>query len=186
MNSMLLNKYKLLFILIVSISAITIFLWAYTIYDNQSRTQQVQGVTDGRQIVFNDEYIDIFDSNQTKITEEKQTKNFYDKPVVKRWFQYYEKDELKNGFEAFYMMDQVTNNDELIDSWIKKLGITNSPKTKILGCNDNIFYKLSDNNVLPINYYLTIKGNRVFLLKHYDQLKVNKYFLNVNNFCLKN
>jgi hypothetical protein len=186
MNSMLQNKFNLIFIFIVSLSAITIFLWAYTIYDNQNRTQQVQGVTDGRQVVFNDEYIDIFDANQTKITEEKQASNYYDKPVVKRWFSFYEKDGLKNGFEAFYMMDQVTNNDELIDAWIKKLGITNSPKLKILGCNDNLFYKLSDNNVLPINYYLTIKGNRVFLLKHYDQLRANKYFLNMNNFCLKN
>jgi hypothetical protein len=186
MNSILRNKFNLLFILIVLISAITVFLWAYTIYDNQSRTNQVQGVTDGRIVIFSDEFIDIFDSNKISITEEKQSPNYYDKPVVKRWFNFYEKDGLKNGFEAFYMMDQVTNNDETMDSWIKKLGITKSPKEKILGCNDNIFYKLSDNNVLPINYYLTIKGNRVFLLKHYDQLKPNKYFLNVNNFCLKN
>jgi hypothetical protein len=83
------------------------------------------------------------------------------------------------------MMEENKNNDEIITSWTNRLGLNDSTKDIIKGCNEINFYKLSNNNVLPINYYLNIKGNRILLIKHYDQLKANKYQLNLNNFCPK-
>jgi hypothetical protein len=184
MNQFLQEKYKYLFITLIALTALTFGIWGYKLYDNSNK--EIKGIQEGRQVVFNDEYLDIFDFEKRTILEEKKPQDFFGIPVVKKWQNIYTKDNLKNGFEAWWIMDKVESNDQAIAKYVKLIGIPQPTNTPIIGCNDSSYTKLTDNNVLPVNYYMTIKANRIFLIKHFDQLKQNTYTLNLNNFCLKN
>ncbi len=180
-------KYKLLLTLMITVFFMMIGTWAYTIMESQSTETAIQGVMDGKQQIFEDEYLKIFNRESLQVTEEKKADKQFNRDITKRWFYFYENENLRNGFEAFYYMDSSENsNEEIVKGLSKYLGFEESAREKVLGCNEEQFYKLNKSNVNPINYFVNVKGNRVFILKHFDQLKQNKFFLNLNNFCLKN
>jgi hypothetical protein len=184
MNKLFQDKYKYLLIIILISTIAVIGFWGYRLIGPSSA--EIKGIKEGRTLVFTDDYIDILDYEKASITEDKKPQDWFGLITTKKWFSLYTNDNLKNGFEAWYIMDKVESLDQTITKYNRLLGINNPINKKLTGCNDNVFTQLSDNNVLPINYYLSIKGNRVFVLKHYKQLKANQYTLNLNNFCLKN
>ncbi|MGL4758162.1 MAG: hypothetical protein ACRCXZ_02415, partial [Patescibacteria group bacterium] len=157
------------------------------VYQSQNENKAVEGVMDGRRVVHDDEYVKILHDSDIKFTEENKPNDSFGKQVTKKWYFSYENENLKNGVELFYIMDSnQKSNTELLEDVAKYLGFVNIDFQQYPGCNEEIYTRISNSNVLPINFYINIKGNRVFIIKHYDQLKENKYLLNLNNFCLKN
>jgi hypothetical protein len=187
MSRILKYKYKLLLSLTVVVFLCMVGIWVFTIFESQNSTQTIQGAFEGKVQIFEDEYLKVFNREKLQITEDKKAANQFGKDITKRWFYFYENENLKNGFEAYYIMDSTSsNNDELVAGISKYLGFDTATQDKVIGCNEEKFYRLNKSNVNPINYYMNVKGNRIFLLKHYDQLKQNKFYLNLSNFCLKN
>lgn len=186
MRSMYINKYNLLLAFTVLICAVILGLSINQIIQYQNPEKAISGQFDGRRIVLDDEYLKIFNSNDIVFTEDKKAERAFEKDITKRWFNFYEKDGLKNGLEIFFYMDSSSKNNKEIQNEITTyLGLKGIESQELLGCNEEKFIKISNNNVNPINFYINIKGNRVFIFKYYDQLKQNKFIFNPSNYCFK-
>lgn len=95
--------------------------------------------------------------------------------------------DLEDSIQIYTSLDPITINKELKNNIQIQLGLDTSIDEAISGCDGIEWHKLSNNNILPINYYLTSFGSKTYLIKIKAQInkKTNIDLLDVKNYCLK-
>jgi hypothetical protein len=186
MKLLKLNKYKVLVISFLVLISIILLLWIYNFYDYSVNKNKANGFIINKNLVLEDEFIEIYDNMNKVYTEIKNPEEFFGYKIKKKWYSIIEENKLKNGIELILSNHYNPSIKDTIVELKSKLSIMDIKTEEFKGCNDKSYYKISNNNVIPINYYFTKNSNNILIIKHYNQLPYNKYQLSFNNICLKN
>jgi hypothetical protein len=203
-NTLQISYLKTTFVVLGLIISFLILCFWFGLIKTQDR--QVFGVKDKKETIFTDRYLKILNREKIAIIEDNSPKKLKNIVVSKKWFyqeqkskdlkdQRIEKDlgiDLHSGLEIFLI--EKSSNSKILDLEPKQIdqtlrqviGLSDNYNQELVGCNSQIWYQLSNNNSLPINYYYSLYDNNIFSIKNSEQTNpnYNKFKFDLKNICL--
>jgi hypothetical protein len=183
------------FLFLVSlVTLFTVFHWGGMI--RLDKAKEVLGSSETRELVFSDPTLQIYNKLRIAVVEDNKPKSIKSYKVEKRWYFEEEKSQdindiktetilgipLKSGLDIF----QIKSVDSSVEKDLRAaVGVADDFSQKITGCENQEWIKMSNNNVLPINYYYTVKNGDLFLAKHYLQTSAVKLNFSLKNICIR-